>query len=202
MATRRRRRAAPTALLLWPGAGADRQHRTLLAIEDALAPFPVERCDFPNRRAGKKGPERAPVAQAAIRDDAAAMADRLAVGTDRLVLGGRSFGGRMCSLVAAEGLPVAGLVLLSYPLHPPGKPDVLRTEHLPSLTVPCLFVHGEKDPFGSPDELAAATAAIPGAVTHVWVPGAHDPKGQDGAIAEAIRAWLADLGADVPAASG
>lgn len=186
-------------MLLWPGAGADRDHHALVAVEAALSPFPVERCDFPNRRAGRGGPERAPVAQAAIRDDATAAAARLGVATDRLVLGGRSFGGRMCSMVVADGLAVAGLVLLSYPLHPPGKPDVLRTDHLGSLLVPCLFVHGERDPFGTPDELTAATVAIPGPVTHVWVPGAHDPKGQDGAAAQAVRAWLADLGAAVPA---
>ena len=200
MARRPRPSAAPAGLLLWPGAGADRTHHTLVAVDEALSPFPVDRQDFPNRRAGKKGPERAPRATAAIDEDAAAAAERLGVGTDRLVLGGRSFGGRMCSMVAAEGLPLAGLVLLSYPLHPPGKPERLQLEHLPSLDLPCLFVTGERDPFGRPDELEAATAAIPGPVTHVWVPGAHDPKGQDDAIAEAVRAWLADLGAEVPAA--
>lgn len=186
---------APAALLLWPGAGADRDHHTLRAVEERLAPFPVERCDFPNRRAGKRGPERAERALADVRATAAATAERLGVGTDRLVLGGRSFGGRMCSMAAADGLAVAGLVLLSYPLHPPGRPERLRTEHLPALDVPCLLVTGRRDPFGSPEELAAATEAIPGPVTHVWVPGAHDPKAADGVIADAIAVWLARLGA-------
>ena len=186
--------AAPAALLLWPGAGADRDHHTLRAVEQRLAPLPVERCDFPNRRAGKRGPERAERALADIRATATATAAELGVGTDRLVLGGRSFGGRMCSLAAAEGLAVAGLVLLSYPLHPPGKPERLRVEHLSALDVPCLFVTGRRDPFGSPEELEAATAAIPGPVTHVWVPGAHDPKAADGVIADAIAVWLSGLG--------
>ena len=65
-------------------------------------------------------------------------------------------GGRMCSMAAADVLPAAALVLISYPLHPPGRPDTLRTEHLPSLSVPCLFVSGTRDPFGAPDELTAA----------------------------------------------
>ena len=68
----------------------------------------------------------------------------------------------MCSMAVAEGLPAAGLVLLSYPLHPPGKPEKLRTEHLPALEVPCLFVAGTRDPFGTPEEVEAATAADPG----------------------------------------
>src|SRR5690606_21236718 len=106
--------------------------------------------------------------------------------------GGRSYGGRMCSMAVAEGQPAAGLVLLSYPLHPPGKPDRLRTEHFPAIGVPCLFVSGERDPFGSPEELEAATAAIAGPVTHVWLAGGNDPK-RDGAVVEAVRAWLAEL---------
>lgn len=193
----RRRRDVPVGLVLWPGAGADRDHATLVAVEEGLAPFPVRREDFPNRRAGKKGPERADRAVAAITDDAGRIAAELGVGTDRLVLGGRSFGGRMCSVAAAEGLAVAGLVLLSYPLHPPGKPERARTEHLGDLDVPCLFVSGERDTFGTPEELVAATDHIPGPVTRVWVPGGHQPKGHDREIIEAVGRWLGDLGAEV-----
>jgi predicted alpha/beta-hydrolase family hydrolase len=110
-----------------------------------------------------------------------------------LLLGGRSFGGRMCSMAVAEGLPSAGLVLLSYPLHPPGKPDNLRTEHFGSLDVPCLFVSGDKDPFGSPAEFDKAVAAIPGEVTLVWLRGGHDPRSQDDAIVAAVADWLTKL---------
>ena len=122
--------------------------------------------------------------------------------TGSLVIGGRSMGGRICSMVAAgvpdidgeKPLPVRGLVLVSYPLHPPGKPDNLRVEHLPRLTVPCLFVHGTKDDFGSPDELQRWTATIPGAVTHHFVEnGRHDLKNKDGLIAEVITDWLSSL---------
>jgi predicted alpha/beta-hydrolase family hydrolase len=183
----------PAALLLTPGAGADRTHHTLVAVGQAVDPLPCERVDFPRRKAGKKGVDPAPVAIASLVADAGELVARLAVDPGRLVLGGRSFGGRMCSMAVTEGLPAAGLVLLSYPLHPPGRPDRLRTEHFPQLTLPCLFVSGDRDPFGRPDEFADAVAAIPGPVTRVWVPGGHDPRGVDDAIASAVVGWLADL---------
>ena len=181
-------------MLLAPGAGADRDHHTLLALEDGLAPLPVGRMDFPYRKAGKRAPDRAPVAVAAVVEEAEALVAAAGVDPAQLVLGGRSFGGRMCSMAVAEGLPAAGLVLISYPLHPPGKPDRLRIEHLPQLTVPCLFVSGTRDPFGTPAELEAHTAAIPGPVTHVWVDGkGHDLKNQDAAIVDAVQEWLAGM---------
>jgi len=85
------------------------------------------------------------------------------------------------------------LILLSYPLHPPGQPEKLRVEHLGSIKVPVLFVSGSNDPFGSPDEFAAHVGVIPGAVTQVWLPGGHDPRNADGAIAAAVIDWLATL---------
>jgi predicted alpha/beta-hydrolase family hydrolase len=179
--------------LLTPGAGADASHHTLVAVEAAVSPTPVARIDFPYRRAGKKAPDRAPTAIACIREEAELLCARAGVEPSSLVLGGRSYGGRMCSLAVAEGVPAAGLVLLSYPLHPPGKPDKLRTEHFGELRVPCLFVSGERDPFGSPDELASAVEAIPGPVTQVWVTGGHDPKNKDDEIAAAVADWLTSI---------
>src|SRR5438128_883754 len=120
---------APGALLVTPGAGADRDHHTLVALEAGLAPLPVGRYDFPYRREGRKAPDRAPKAVAAVREAAGELVAQTGIAPDRLLLGGRSYGGRMCSMAVAEGLPAAGLVLLSYPLHPPGKPENLRTEH-------------------------------------------------------------------------
>lgn len=186
--------AVPGALVLAPGAGADRDHHTLRAIDDAVAPLPVVRMDFPYRKAGRRAPDRAPVLVAAVREEAAALAERTGVAPEAIVLGGRSMGGRMASMAVAEGLPAAGLVLVSYPLHPPGRPDRMRTEHLGSLGVPCLFVHGTADPFGTPAELQEATATIPGTVTHVWVDGGrHDLKGADPQLAGAVATWLAGL---------
>ncbi len=180
------------ALLLAPGAGADRQSPTLVAVDEAVD-LPVARMDFPYRREGRKAPDRAPKLVASVREEATALADAAGVAPDRIALGGRSMGGRICSMAVAEGLPAAALVLLSYPLHPPGKPDTLRIEHLPRITVPCLFVGGTKDPFGTPEEIEHHTAAIAGPVTHVWVPGGHSPKGQDAHIAATVAEWLAGL---------
>jgi predicted alpha/beta-hydrolase family hydrolase len=179
------------ALLLAPGAGSDRNQSTLRAIETALAPLPVVRMDFPYRRAGRKAPDRPDVLLQAVRDEAAAVVEAARIRPRRLVLGGRSMGGRICSMAVADGLPAAGLVLVSYPLHPPGRPDRMRTEHLGRLEVPCLFVSGTSDPFGSPGELEAATAAIPGPVTHVWIDGGrHELKGADDEVAAVVARWV------------
>ena len=98
-------------------------------------------------------------------------------------------------MAVAGGLPAAGLVLICYPLHPPGKPEKLRTEHLPSVNVPCLFISGTKDPFGTPAELTEWTATIPGPVTHEWIDGkGHDLKGADARIVEIVTQWVASLG--------
>lgn len=186
---------AAGALLLAPGAGSDRDHPTLLAVEEAVRPLPVARVDFPYRREGRKAPDRAPKLVACVVEEAAALAERAGVEPSAIVLGGRSMGGRMCSMAIAEGLPAAGLVLLSYPLHPPGKPERPRTEHLPQLDVPCLFVAGTRDPFGSPEEVEEAVGAIPGPVTLAWLEGArHDPKGHDEEIARIVADWVASLG--------
>ncbi|MBE1878735.1 alpha/beta family hydrolase [Myceligenerans pegani] len=186
-----------SGLLLTPGAGASRDHHTLVAVEDALAaldpPLPVRRADFPYRIAGKRMPDRVPVAVAHLVQEAEAFAKEIGTTTDRLLLGGRSYGGRMCSMAVAEGLPAAGLVLLSYPLHPPGRPERLRVDHFGDLDVPALFVSGDKDPFGTPEELAERTAAIPGSVTHVTLLGAHDLRGKDPEVARAVADWTATL---------
>ena len=127
----------------------------------------------------------------AAREGAAALARRARVAPERVLLGGRSMGGRMCSMAVAEGLPALGLALISYPLHPPGKPEKSRTEHLPQLTVPCLFVSGTKDAFGTVAELEAATATIPGPVTHVWLDGGdHGLRRRDAEVAEIVRDWV------------
>jgi uncharacterized protein len=185
----------PEALLLTPGAGSGREHHTLVALEAAVDPLPTARIDFPYRREGRKSPDRAPKLVACIVDEAERLAAGAGVDPAGIVLGGRSMGGRMCSMAVAEGLPAAGLVLLSYPLHPPGRPDRLRTEHFGALEVPCLFVSGTRDAFGSSDELEAATAAIPGPVSRVWLEGGgHDPKRADEPIAAAVTDWLGSLG--------
>ncbi len=186
------RTGKPGALLLAPGAGATRDSPTLVAIERAAAPLPCRRMDFPYRAAAKRVPDKAPVAIAEIGRVAADLILAADIDPAGLVLGGRSYGGRMCSMAVAEGLPAAGLVLLSYPLHPPGRPEKLRVEHFPAISVPVLFLSGERDPFGSPAEFAANIPAIQGPVTQVWVTGGHLPRG-DERVAAAVVEWLRAL---------
>lgn len=185
---------AVQGLLLTHGAGSDKDHPMLVAIEERLAPLPVRRVNFPYRdRPGKRPPDRAPILLESLHAHLHAFCEELGTTSDRIVLGGRSMGGRMCTMLAAEPTPVGGLIPISYPLHPPGKPEKLRAEHLPDIDVPCLFVSGDKDPFGSPDELTAATATIAGPVEHRWLPGGHDFKRRDDDVATLIEAWLKTL---------
>lgn len=193
------------AVALWPGAGTSADHPSLVAIEQGLAPLHVERFDFPYRREGRRAPDRANKLIASLRADVADLCDRLGTRPEHVVLGGRSMGGRMCSMAVAGAtgatakgaetheapLPAAGLVLLGYPLHPPGKPERLRVEHLSDVTVPTLFVSGDRDAFGSPEELAAAQSLVSGPVTSVTIPGArHELKGVDDRLVAAIGEWL------------
>ena len=171
------------AVLLTPGASATRDHPSLVALDRALSAggIRVERIDLPASRPGPK-------VQGAIIDAARALAPA------QVVLGGRSFGGRMCSMAVADGLAAAGLVLISYPLHPPGRPETMRVEHFPRLVVPCLFVSGTRDAFATPAELEAATEVIPGEVTHVWIDGGgHGMRGKDAPVTEAVGTWVAGL---------
>lgn len=180
------------ALLLTPGAGAGRDQRTLLAVEQVVAPLPCERMDFPYRLAGRRVPGRPAESIAAVVAQAAVLTGRVGIDAGRLVLGGRSYGGRMCSLAVAQGLPAAGLVLLSYPLHPPSRPASLRTAHFPDIGVPVLFVSGSTDPFGSPAEFDREVAALAGPVSHIRVAGGHDPHGLT-EIGRMVADWIAAL---------
>jgi uncharacterized protein len=182
-------------LVLTPGASAGRNHSGLVAIEEAVSPLgiAVARVEFPGQAAGKRRTDPPTVCIETVRTAATSLAERLGVPPDRIAVGGRSFGGRMCSMAAAEGLAVAALVLVSYPLHPPGKPDRLRTSHFPALEVPCLFVSGRRDAFATPDELGRETAAIPGPVTLELVDGDHSLRRSEAAAAACVATWVAGL---------
>lgn len=198
------------AVALWPGAGSASDHPSLLAIAEALEPLHVARFDFPYRREGRKAPDRANKLIASLRADVVELCETLGTTPEHVVLGGRSMGGRMCSMAVAgatgatakgaerseDPLPAAGLILLGYPLHPPGRPERMRTEHLPDVAIPTLMIQGDRDPFGTPDEMDAARSLIAGPVTSVTIPGArHELKGQDDLIVETIRDWLSTGGA-------
>jgi predicted alpha/beta-hydrolase family hydrolase len=181
--------------VLTPGASAGRDHPGLIAIEQAVAPLgvAVERIEFPGRTAGRRSPDPPEVCIRTVRTATSALAERLDVPTGRVAVGGRSMGGRMCSMAVAEGLEVAALVLVSYPLHPPGRPDRLRTAHFPDLDRPCLFVSGRRDAFGTPSELEQETGAIPRPVTLVFVDGDHGLRKREDEVGQVVAHWLATL---------
>lgn len=189
----------PGVLLLYPGAGANRDQTSLVKIDravSALKGWSAVRADFPYRKAGRRAPDRPAILMNSVREELAAIGTR-----KRVVVGGRSMGGRICSMVAAgaDGIAspkqVIGVVTVAYPLHPPGKADRLRVAHMPDVTVPWLFVCGTRDPFGTPDELTTWSATIAGPVTLHWVENkGHDLKGADAEVSRAVTEWLATLG--------
>lgn len=165
-------------LVLTHGAGGDCRMPLLAAVARAFcaAGVCVLRCDLPFRQRRPHGPPSPSTAAADRAGLKEALAAMRAIVPGRLFLGGQSYGGRQASMLAAEepGL-AAALLLLSYPLHPPGKPEQVRTAHLPGLRTPALFVHGPRDPFASSAELRAALTLIPEPVSLVEIEGAgHD----------------------------
>jgi uncharacterized protein len=162
-------------LVLTHGAGANCQSKLLIALAGAFADagYLVLRCDLPFRQSRPHGPPF-PAISARDREGLRRAVDVLRSRTPgRVFLGGHSYGGRQGSMLAAEQPQlVAGLLLLSYPLHPPRKPAQLRTAHFPQLKTPSLFVHGGRDPFGSHDEMKAGLALIPGEKMLLEIEGA------------------------------
>ncbi|HEY5014108.1 MAG TPA: alpha/beta family hydrolase [Acidimicrobiia bacterium] len=168
------KRGADRAVLLAHGAGADMHAATLTTFADALvdAGVPVMRFNFPYRTAGRRAPDRPAVLAAATREAAAELARRTKLPPARLVLGGRSMGGRYTSLAVGDAddpLAALGLLLLGYPLHPAGKPEKLRVDHFPRITVPVLFVSGTRDSLAEATALREHAQAIPGRVSFHWI---------------------------------
>jgi hypothetical protein len=162
-------------LVLTHGAGGNSKAPLLVALSERIAAAGVTtlRCDLPYRQrrpTGPPSPSDAKHDQAGLRRAVTLMQERFG---GRAFLGGVSYGGRQASmLVAAEPALVEGLLLLSYPLHPPGRPEQLRTAHLPELRTPTLFVSGTRDAFGSIDELEAAIKLIPAPTKLIPIEGA------------------------------
>lgn len=164
-------RAAPARriglpVILAHGAGADQNSGFMVHFATGLAARGLDTVtfNFLYTEAGRRAPDRNDRLEACWRAVIAAVrTDGIAGDGDRLVIGGKSMGGRIASQVAADPVPsdddaVAGLVLLGYPLHPPGRPDQLRSQHLQRIRAPMLFVQGSRDAFGTPDELRTALA--------------------------------------------
>jgi len=168
------KRGADRAVLLAHGAGSDMNGAALVAVAEALAAagVPSLRFNYPYRSTGKKAPDRPRVLDAATREAAAELAKRAKLDPARLVLGGRSMGGRYCSLVVGESddpVPALGLLLLGYPLHAAGRPEQPRAEHFPRLHLPVLFVSGTRDSLASQPDLTKAARRVDGEVSFHWI---------------------------------
>jgi predicted alpha/beta-hydrolase family hydrolase len=153
-----------TYVVLGHGAGGNLHTPALTAYAGALAAAGVGavRFNFPYAEAGRRVPDRQPILERCY----AAVAAHVRPQVSRLYLGGRSMGGRIASHVVASGAAAAGLVFLSYPLHPPGRPDRLRAAHLPKIGIPMLFLHGTRDAFADPTLLRRVLQGLPTATLH------------------------------------
>ena len=147
-------------------------------VADSLAArgISVATFDFPYMAAKRSAPDPGPVLEAAFAEVWREIVREIGRPTARFFAGGKSMGGRISSQAAAKTLfdpAPAGLVFFGYPLHPPGKPDQRRDRHLPGVGAPMLFLHGTRDPFGSPDEMAALVATLPHATLEILDGGDH-----------------------------
>ena len=196
-------------LILAHGAGAPQTHPFMTGFAQGLARRGIEvvTFNFPYMERGRRGPDPAPRLEGCYRAVIGVVVGRPAAADRRLLVGGKSMGGRIASQAVAgdaeAGLSptVDGLVLLGYPLHPPGRPDKLRAAHLPSISAPMLFVQGSRDAFGTPDELRPVLAGCARAELHVVDGGDHSfrmrgkaapsPETVHAEIQDAIRNWIA-----------
>jgi predicted alpha/beta-hydrolase family hydrolase len=186
-------------LVLAHGAGTDQRHRVMAALARGIAAegVAVTTFNFLYTEHGRRSPDRAPVLLETWRAVVLAVAGRLPPDV-RLAVGGKSMGGRMASMLVAEpesSGPVArvsGLVLLGYPLHPPGKPEQLRTAHLPAVRVPMLLVQGTRDAFGTREEIEPVFRALPTRVDFEFIEGGDHsfavPKSRGLAEADVLKA--------------
>jgi hypothetical protein len=197
-------------VLLAHGAGSDRHAPALTVVADALADagIPSMRFDYPCRIAGRKAPDRPGVLETATREAAAALARRAGLPPERLVLGGRSMGGRYCSIVVAaeaEPVPALGLLLLGYPLQAMGKPERRRDDHFGRIHCPVLFVSGNRDSLAPRDALTRSARKVRGRVTFEWLETADHgfrPLKRSGTtldavldhVAETCVTWVRSLG--------
>lgn len=204
-----RRSGADRAVLLAHGAGSDLGSAALRVVADALADVgvPSLRFNYPYRSLGRRAPDRPAVLDAATREAAGVLAREAGLPPGRIVLGGRSMGGRVCSLVVAdpdEPVPALGLVLLGYPLHPAGRPDRRRDEHFGRLTCPTLFVSGTRDALAPRPTLARSIRRVAGPTTVHWLeavdhgfrPLRSSGRGVEEVLAEtavATVAWVNEL---------
>jgi uncharacterized protein len=193
------RGAGESTLLLAHGAGTDQHHKSIVGISGAIAELGVRAVTFnyPYTEAGRRGPDRPAVLLECHAAVATAVADRFG---GPLVFGGRSMGGRMATMLVADGHPARGIVLYAYPLHPAGRPEKLRIAHLPAVTAPMLFFQGSRDALSRGDLFDSNVRSLKNA-TVVDMEGAdHSFRGRDwpedslyGFLARHTVDWIAGL---------
>lgn len=192
------------ALVLTHGAGGNSKAPLLVAIANTFSGqgWRVLRCDLPFRQArpfGPPSPAHAAKDQQGLRD---ALNFLRSIAKGPVCLGGQSYGGRQSSMLAASDPEIAAaLLLLSYPLHAPGKPNQLRKDHFPDLRIPALFVEGDKDPFGSIEEISDAIKLIPATTELRVVPGVGHDLGRGKVLLDDLPSRLARLAGRSAAAS-
>lgn len=204
------RRYRPAVLLL-PGAGGDLDGDGLVALADTLAGLrhPVVRANLPHHEAGSAAPRADRSVPASLQLFEAARQEL--GGRLPWVAGGKSYGGRVASMAAAEGMDVSGLIFYGYPLHPPGKLDRLRVDHWPRVRVPCLFLQGDRDPFCDLSLLERCVRKLPRRATvHVVAGGDHSlrvtaaasptgspspPAATLASLRDVLQSWIASLAA-------
>ncbi len=188
---------APRAVFVFAhGAGAGQHHPFMAGVSRGLAArgIDVVTFDFPYKRLQKSAPDRPPVLEQSFRDAVAAA--RKWSKADRLFIGGKSMGGRIATHLAAQRLDaLSGVVCFGYPLHPPGKPQQLRIEHLPSITVPVLIIQGERDAFGTPAELRPHLEAMKADVRLHVIPRGDHSLGVRGKTPGETQSELAEIAA-------
>jgi predicted alpha/beta-hydrolase family hydrolase len=188
------------ALVLAHGAGAGQKSAWMVQAARAFSERGISTFtfDFPYMSSGRKVPDKSPVLEASWRE---ALEEALpkAIGVP-MFIGGKSMGGRIATHIAAQGVRnVSGLVLLGYPLHPPGQPQKRRDAHLADIKIPMLFVQGSKDTFGNESEMTALLPSLKKAKLHIVPGGDHSFKVSGGAAAAAaafedviltVDAWI------------
>ncbi|TMK91704.1 MAG: dienelactone hydrolase [Actinobacteria bacterium] len=187
------------ALVVGHGAGAGMDHPFIVGFCEAVADEGIAalRFNFPYMEAGRRTPDAAKNAIGAFRSAFETAGDRS--GGRPVLGGGKSYGGRIASMAAAEGIPAAALIFLGYPLHAPGKTGQIRDTHLYDLTMPMLFLHGTKDPFAEPKELAKVIGRLGDRATLVDIDGAghsfersrkDDPRVVGASLAPQVAAFV------------
>jgi hypothetical protein len=183
-------------LLLAHGAGAGQLSSFMISFARSLSDLGIDAVtfNFPYTEQKRRLPDRRPVLESCYRSTVGTVHEQVASARRLLVAGGKSMGGRIATEIAAAdpGLPLAGLVLLGYPLHPPGRQAERRDAHLPDVTQPVLFIQGSRDAFGTPDELAPVAASMsPPAIVHVVAGGDHSFKvskaGEQASVYQSIQ---------------